>query len=425
VKLPAVQISFPNLLLILSCYSYPVTAVLISLLKVPSTPVNIGLKFLYALIALFTILNSFSPQKRIWTPSLAALIFFFLVYSIRLLWDTLVEDVHFAGNSDSYVYSYFFGATLLPCFAIILSKDRIIVASLLKYVYLCLFIANFGILFLLLTSDLSLEQHFSQRANVSVDVSDEATSIINPITIGFYGGLLSVLSLNLLFVGFQILGRFSVFIFVSTFLLGIANLVLGASRGPFFGFIFLTFLSLVYAIFFGNYGLKGRFRATTALIVSVSAFMAFALPYIVNNDIALFMRLAKFSEDRASGGDEYRDIAYAEAFNDFLKNPAIGYRFVGTFDDFYPHNVYLEVLMALGVFGACIFIVFQFGILKRIYDILFKWKSGYNFIILLLYLYSFMVSLSSGGIFVGPEVWVLSVFLLSLNRPEISSNENH
>ena len=112
-----------------------------------------------------------------------------------------------------------------------------------------------------------------------------------------------------------------------------------------------------------------------------------------------------------SGLDEARRFSFYGAWNDFLTSPIIGNHFVGSYDNFYPHNIILEVMMSLGVVGLFIFL----RIILRVY-INFRnvFTGKFNTQTLHLFLFGLcfiLISLTSGSIVASPEFWAFFILL--------------
>jgi O-antigen ligase len=84
------------------------------------------------------------------------------------------------------------------------------------------------------------------------------------------------------------------------------------------------------------------------LIVLLAASTVLWLPYLLQSDLALFARLLAGGEDESS---MERLLLQSNAIGLFMQSPLIGSAFAEFELDTYPHNVFIETAMALGVVG--------------------------------------------------------------------------
>jgi O-antigen ligase len=188
--------------------------------------------------------------------------------------------------------------------------------------------------------------------------------------------------------------------------LGIVNLLLGASRGPFIVFVLLLLLVIYYYITHEQNKLRLSMRIISVSIIGFILVSRYVIPFISKTEIFLFSRLEAFFEGRGKGRKEVRDYAFEGAWNDFLSSPIIGRQYVGTYDNFYPHNIPLEVLMATGVIGFVIFSLILMIYLFSFIRLIGKEKESSIFIILIVGATSFLAGLTSGSIFFTPNFWI-------------------
>ena len=394
-------------LIICTCFSYPISAVIIAYFQVPSGPINISLKILYAIIAciiilLITIKNGLRFPKIILSG-----LFFFGIYSIRLLYDIFIEDVQVLLYSSSYVLSYYFGATLLPIIAIILGYKYLNVHKLSIFVFWTIVIANiFIIYYLLVLSDFGdLEKQLAMRAHIKTEGVKIGT-LINPITIGYYGAALALFCINAFLIDL-FSSRIIKLLLFPLLILGLTILLLGASRGPLLGFILVLVISLIAKFIMSKEKTIALGKFSLFLILGYSLFYGAISQLTKKYDIFLLYRVEKFFTDRDMGRKEVRDYSFESAWNDFLSSPIIGNQFVGTFDNFYPHNIFLEVLMATGVLGGIFFLLFFYRFSVNSFSLITQRRFTSYTPFVFTCLICFFLSATSGSIFGSPEIWIL------------------
>jgi hypothetical protein len=411
---------------ILSCFSYPITAVLIAFLKLPSNSINIGLKFIYLVIYLIALIIGFKKSNGRVPKTTLFILIFFLIYSFRLIVDNSILGIHFIGGGPFYVYSYYFGATLIPALAIVFGIKYISYKKLFSGLFFTLLLAGICILWFVVSMGAKdILSILTTRAEVNSEGNDPRTGIlINPIMIAHYGSALGIVSASGLLLGL-FKNVFTKILAALGFTLGIFNLIIGASRGPFFFFILL----LLFLIFYYILKSKKTLKFTAGLLLwPVSLFVVFNI-FIVQRlsikfeEIHLVKRLNIFSKQRTVGSKEYRDYSYVSSWNDFLDSPAIGKQFVGTFDNSYPHNIILESFMATGIVGGLLLVISIVLMILKLVKLLNINIGNYKFAIILLTTEAFLLGLTSGSIFANPEVWISLVFFLAIPLT-YSNNQN-
>ncbi len=399
--------------ILLSCFSYPITASAISYFNLPNTIVNIGLKIIFVILNL--ILIFITSRKLAAYPRIVQLVLiFFSIYSIRVLVDTLIFDIQFAGGDKFYVYSYFFGATFIPIIAIISGRKHFDYHKLIRQIHNIIFVANIAVLFALSISKTGLtEEILNTRATVYI-INDAGVrgSLINPIMISYFGGVLFSLSLSWLLLYNLDSWKIRLYYIIGLGV-GIYTLIIGASRGPFIFTALLSFITIGYFLYNQKKDFKYIWKILLLGIIVFFITNEYIIPLLGTKDLFIITRLTEFKANQASGKEEYRDLAFASAWQDFLDNPVFGKQFVGTFDNFYPHNVYLEILMATGLVGGFFFALITFQYLKQIFKILFSNGEPIQYQYLIIFIIPFFLSLTSGSLFAGGDSWILlTLFLL-------------
>lgn len=106
---------------------------------------------------------------------------------------------------------------------------------------------------------------------------------------------------------------------------------------------------------------------------------------------------------------------WVSAWNQFLSSPLIGDSIQCDIPP-YPHNIFLEVLMALGIIGMIPFLsIFYFAFKKAIYIV--RYRPDYNWIIIL-FLHGFTMNLISGAIYSSITLWGGMGLIFSVDKYE-------
>ena len=131
-------------------------------------------------------------------------------------------------------------------------------------------------------------------------------------------------------------------------------------------------------------------------------------------NFTIFTRLNAFGQSIQKGDTEIRTVLFAEAWNQFLNNPIAGDRWVTKKESFYPHNIFIEVLMSMGIIGFSIFLMINIEIIKKI--ILIIRRKDIDILPLSMVLIAnFLAAMTSGSIAFSTELWVLITLFLSVS----------
>jgi len=400
-------------LVIFTSFYYPIGAFFILTLKVPSTPVNIALKAGAAGAALYLIaLALINKRKTLTIPTpVWFILIFWIVYSVRLLYDMNIADVHFGGKPDSLVYGYAFGNILLPLVAMVFWYKFIDIKEFAHLTFKFFFVANLLVFIILLQQNggFNLDLFVSRAAAMS-EKEDIKELVLNPITIGFYGGLLSITSLYFMLV----IKKTRIWIYVPLFLFGLLMLVLGASRGPFISTI-ATLLIVIFYRFRISYSKLITFFKMLLIIIVTGVVVSKSMGDNVSlENFQMYNRLSRLLEDRQNDRKETRDLAWASAWQDFLDSPLVGKQFVGTFDQFYPHNIVLEIPMATGLLGSFFFLGFFIPLLIKIFKSYLNRDHEY-FFLSIVFAPIFIGRLFSGCLYMSIDLWLVMTIMVAIN----------
>jgi O-Antigen ligase len=401
---------------------YPIQASIPILLHVSSTPINASFRAVYALSALILIISAL-PKKKIISRGSTWLLLFWLFYIVRFVVDISIRGIKFGEKDTFFMYSMVFGSSFLPMVAVIFNSKYIVIDNLYKKLYRMVLLSNLLITFLIYYQNggLSLAL-FSSRIDIIGLSSDE--HVINSIAIGLYGNTLFILSVySLMFIEHKNFIQKMFVVFFS--LIGLFNVIVSASRGP-----FLSMFVLLIFVFYFKYRTSSTrikkigliYKVIMALVVG--GFLVISAGFLNNSldKFTLFNRFSDFNNNLESGVKETRNYEYASALNQFYESPIVGDQIVTKYDSFYPHNIYLEVLMSLGVIGGVILLGIHYEIVKRI-GYIFKNKNYTFFMILIVLLIILLSSMTSGGIALNPEFWLILALFFSIRyKNMIKSN---
>lgn len=412
------QVTIGNIaafLLIYSMYGFPLQSAIPFILQINSNPINIGIRVSLLLISLFLIV--FSAFRRIEKLNIGFvwMMVFWLLYTIRLIYDLEIKGVHFVEESKFYVYSFAFGACLIPAMAIYLNGKHLNLKTCIKFTFWLLLLSNLSLVYTLLSyHEWSLVQVFLTRASVLIEVDGEKISIVNGITISYYGQLLALVSI--FFIKLKIFeGRLAQFFLSAVCFLGILNLVMGASRGPLLTFISLLIITYLYTFSQIKFNLVKSIKGFLLVILVLGTVATIFFRNFALEDIQFFSRLQNsYDEHVISNVKEERDYQWESAIAQFVKSPVWGDKFVNDFDNSYAHNSILDVLMSLGLLGFFSYIMIYVYLIPKFRYAIHGLKENPSFFFFcILFLAENLAGLTSGGTFAAINFWLLMALLLS------------
>lgn len=416
-----------NILIPMLMFGVPIQAIIPVFLNIPSNPINFGFRLSYAIISFVLILIAVvyrpSSYRNIpLAPTILLLLFF--LYSIRLIYDVSIRQIKFDGGDDIMIYGYGFGNCFLPSISIILNRERLSIVSIVKGIYIFIILANVIVLSMILFQNDGFSANlFLQR--VSVRGIESNLLLINTILIGFYGAALVISTYYILSFGINLSKKW---IFYLLLILGVSNLVLGASRGPFFFTVLLFVIITALRIILNQATLLLfllRLFVGITIIISLSVVIFSKLNDGVSfDDLTLVTRVLNFKEARENSEKEERDYEWESAIRQFKENPVIGDQFVTKYDGFeyYPHNLYLEILMSLGLVGG---LLFTWLIFYQVSNFLKMLKSKDKISLFLgVFLILFLIhSCFSGCVFISVDFWAIFTTSLVVFNTKLNKND--
>lgn len=408
---------------ILIIFGFPICAV---------WSVSIGIdsigSYIYRIISLvliFYILFLGIYQKKIFILPryIITLIVFCLLLYIRVIFDVIARGIPFFFQDDNFYILFFSSNTLLPV---------IIVSCLLKYFdyttfaklsYIAVLISSLQLLiYVLYTFGLSPEI-FQTRIVVlrSNPESADNSYILNPITFALVGQQLSMVSITYLI--FNKNNKIQKIQFLASFFIGFIVLLLGGSRGP----ILTTLLVFFILIFVKNYKSKNLLTFLKYIIGFI--IIIFSLFLFIDNDtlenIEALRRIFNTVDTINNTDKEERVYEYAAAWNQFLENPIIGDQYVNNFDNYYAHNIFLELLMATGIIGTFLFLLFFVHYLKALLKVLYQEIPPSMLSIYILSISAFLLSMTSGSLYISLDFWLFILAVCGYDKVTFTSLKNH
>lgn len=385
-----------NLYLVLCVSGFLFIGTVPSLIGVSEGSLTVPYKLFMLIFSLFLIFLSINSGKfeTGFFNKYFLFLTFWLIYSIRIIYDLLVDPIHLHPEKSTMEYLQFaFGAVFIPCVAVIFIKsNKLDFDWILKWIYRMIFFTLFVAIYF--------------RGGSEATGRDVGEVNVGVLFFGHLGATLSILSI------FQLLEKknntFNKILYIVGFILGFVGIIVSASKSP---FLALSIVLFVYIVF--------RFNALK-LILILSIIAIFLNYYFIEIITFLgerfnsnfFWRLTQAIE---VGGDESRQNIVKIAFNEFIENPFIGNAMLiqsGEFVGWYPHNLIIEALMATGVLGGVFFIAWVIKCLKATHVYLSKsYKDAW---VSLLFLQYFIFGMFSKNLYSNDLFWIFTLLLFSI-----------
>lgn len=329
-----------------------------------------------------------------------AFILFFLLYNLRMFRDLYLNNIYtdtFANPNTYFFYLYLL--CFIPALSIYILRN-VNFDKVLKYVFYSFFImCSLGLFF-----------NFIGTINSSVDseLRSQATNSIGSLGFGHYGVSLSILSVYLIKYGKLHQFKFKYIVLILSLIIGLITIYVSGSRSP----LLALFIILTIILF----GIKKPLKYILIGVVVYSLYNEFKTEiatFFLNYGGNLGYRINRTIMENYTSG---RDILLEYAFIQISDNPFFGSSFlltgIGDFRGYYPHNLLIEILLAVGIFGFYFFIYYLGGIFKNIYIHLKKYGNKHSWIFFIFFQY-FLFGMVSKSLYTNTLLWMFGA--LSLN----------
>jgi len=241
-----------------------------------------------------------------------------------------------------------------------------------------------------------------QVGRLSASTAKEA--VISPLILSYCGALaIGVISFYLLYA--KKTKKYIKLLSLVTLALAVIPFFLGASRGSIFA-LFLPFVMMVISNLSFKNILKYIFLFTIIIFL-----LGYLDEYLGSGLLNRFMGTSEAIEQGGSSASRL-DI-WNKSLSQFTDFPFFGDRLNTVDVDYYPHNIYIEVLQATGIIGFVPFIVLFFKGMKASFNI-FKRHAEYAWIPVF-FLQATMQNTFSGAVYTAAWFWTSLAVVISLN----------
>tara|TARA_R110002072_G_scaffold258339_1_gene417010 strand:- start:9493 stop:10674 length:1182 start_codon:yes stop_codon:yes gene_type:complete len=296
---------------------------------------SIPLRMLLSVLMVFFIFKKWKTLKKS-NVAIRVFILFSLLYIFKVLFSENLGSF-LSRNWYEYIF-YFISYAFLPFLffsSVDLNKHKNTILNALIFSGFLL-----SILTVIFFKDVLLTGGVS-RINLLTYETEEA--VISPLALSYSGALTFLLCLyRLLYTNLR---GVTLFYILLTMIASSLIFLLGSTRGA----LLAVLLGAIAFIYFSNAKRKiffvFLFAALTPLIIYAIEFTGSS---IIERTISSY----------ETGDTSGREKLWSEAFQEFLNYPILGGRI--EVSGIYPHNIFLEVMMATGLLGLILFLYFFF-----------------------------------------------------------------
>ncbi|AYD47985.1 O-antigen ligase family protein [Arachidicoccus soli] len=203
---------------------------------------------------------------------------------------------------------------------------------------------------------------------------------LSPLALSYSGSLTIIICLYQMIYKKGLAFAYKFYLIITIFLC-ILLFLLGSSRGS------ILALAFCLPIFFIYSKLKGKLKLVLIFIL--------AIPLITYGVMVTGSNIFERVQNSEQNGDIGRSILWNAAKKEFLNHPILGGRI--EVSGIYPHEIFLEILMATGIVGILLFLYFFVNSFKRV---AFICKRDYsNVFVFLIFLQGVAQYLVTGAIY--------------------------
>lgn len=277
-------------------------------------------------------------KQVIFEKYLIFFLFFSLTYLVRIFYS--MADGFSGHKSATEILLYFISFVFIPIVTLSSTKfsiieNKVIAKSLLTG---CFLFSLFSLYF--------YRDYLGSTLRLAASSGDE--SIISPLFLSYASALglglssVIVITKNTYFKNYTFL--------YCTMLICFFPFFLGASRGSVLA-ILATYLVVVTLM----PGYKKK-MTVVALLMFLAIASIISISFLGSD---VFDRFLSIQEDVKDGNDTaIRLVTWIHAWDQFTSSPIFGDSLEGTYDNYYPHNIFLEVLITTGLVGFIPFLIF-------------------------------------------------------------------
>lgn len=342
--------------------------------------------------SLFIIYRNFS-WNRMKNISVISMLMFWIFYIIKAIWSINTDAYNQEFIASSYeIYFRIFLIVVTPSLALmIMDYKQINFFNLGKYIFF-VFLIMLGINLLY---GLALTIAFPKLPIIFS---------IYYISYGHLGASLAIISLFYILFEHQ---EEKKYIYIIGLLVGLSTVFFATARSPFLALVIVSFYFV----------LVKRSLKYFLLFLGINFLIITGIWWLVKNGYTDFKFVTRTYAWLFEGDNSLRTPLFERSIELFKAKPVFGSRILFE-DGSYPHNIFLELLMATGVFGLILYFLKFIPMLKNLKLFFGKNNNTYYILFFALFLQYFVLVITSYSLFSVPEFVHLSALIIgiSLNK---------
>jgi O-antigen ligase len=370
--------------------------------SIESSWITVPFRFFVLFYSIFLIVNNL--YKRQFKNLEKSDYFFFIFWLLYLI------NVYFSFRSYTFsseviskeieIYIRIVGICFVPSIAIFMLNEKNINYNVVFNMVYCVI---YTILFINIV------------VGIGYDFQGRSSGFLSMYSISFGHVGVTLALMSVYYIMFKKICNLYVWIIMLTgLLIGTYIMYASGTRSPLIGY-----LVCINYMFFIRKKYVQLFALFFILVLGISLLIYVNPHYSEVGGSSFFSRLLNMIVAKDSSG---RGELYKEGLRIFFNKPLFGGRFL-FFDGFYPHNIFIEILMSMGLFGLVIFFMF----FKNCVALLFKFKrlieNSDKLWIVVLWLQNFILALFSYNLYGNSLFWYFTAMILVINK-SISISEN-
>jgi len=377
---------------VLAAFGYQALAPLFQLFSANNTLASIALRALVLLSALLLIALSIGRARR-WSVYLPMFILMGAL-TLRLAENYFIRDLDVYLSADR-MFLFWVGGAVIPAVALALN------AQVIDQRKFFLFVMSICVLFVCAVA--------LQRNSLSLTETGRASfENLNPISLGFISLTFAIMFAIRFLWARNLLLRIC---YAGAFISMLALIALAQSRGP----VIAGVLAIItYAILASR---RHRFRFLGALIIFLAGLAA---SYLFTDIDFLGLITSRMSEVLANSGDATtssvaaRTIAWDATIQQIKERPMLGDVIFERALNFYPHQMFLEAMMSVGLVGTVFLVLHLLAVIRSTITILSQRRLSEVDVFCVLACWSAIYAAQfSGSIYIASPFWPLSAALIA------------
>jgi O-Antigen ligase len=375
---------------------YPLVAGLSEVTHLPNIVISVVMRGTLLAIAILVLVMSMDGVRRLNALTLA-LVIVLGAYGVRLLYQTTLAPETLRMPPGTY-WIWYLGTVVFPVFSVMfvtnLDSAKAYRLSYMMFVLAAIPAIIYG-------------STVVDGSGQTYDTGRVALLSLNPISVGNLGACITLLSLWVLF-GSSRFSRVTFSFYFIGLVMGACLLFIASSRGPIFS---TGAAALVMGV-----GLKGRTKFwffSVSSIIFTAIFLYFVASGIGVKFSFVQRLLSLFYEFDSDGSNVERFYLYSTSIQQIFEAPLFGSSIENQVFRWDPHNLFLEIFMALGLFGGLLSVfVFPLLLLRTIRLVRQKHPHGGMAI---LFVNFFIGAQFSGNVYSNGPLWV-SAMIVAISR---------